>query len=114
VEFLRNAPEGTYDAIIVDSSDPIGELMLPWIVFLEHSTMERLCYVFVVYISSVHFGFLLSIILLLKFINKTTRGRKRVTKPSKAFNLDPTMSPIFLFVPSHITLHLFSPCPIAE
>ncbi|PWZ20479.1 Spermine synthase [Zea mays] len=24
VEFLRNAPEGTYDAIIVDSSDPIG------------------------------------------------------------------------------------------
>ncbi|KAM3274585.1 hypothetical protein ACQJBY_043565 [Aegilops geniculata] len=24
VEFLRNSPEGTYDAIIVDSSDPIG------------------------------------------------------------------------------------------
>ncbi|XP_015689619.1 spermine synthase-like [Oryza brachyantha] len=24
VEFLKNAPEGTYDAIIVDSSDPIG------------------------------------------------------------------------------------------
>ncbi|PWZ27668.1 Spermine synthase [Zea mays] len=24
VEFLRNAPEGTYDTIIVDSSDPIG------------------------------------------------------------------------------------------
>lgn len=24
VEFLRNASEGAYDAIIVDSSDPIG------------------------------------------------------------------------------------------
>ncbi|KAJ0971717.1 hypothetical protein J5N97_019676 [Dioscorea zingiberensis] len=24
VEFLRNTPEGTYDAVIVDSSDPIG------------------------------------------------------------------------------------------
>ena len=28
VEFLRNAPEGTYDAIIVDSSDPIGEFLV--------------------------------------------------------------------------------------
>ena len=51
MKFLRNAPEGTYDAIIVDSSDPIGEFMLPCIVFLEHSTMESLCYVFgVVYL----------------------------------------------------------------
>ena len=25
-EFLRNAPEGKYDAIIVDGSDPIGML----------------------------------------------------------------------------------------
>jgi predicted membrane-bound spermidine synthase len=24
VEFLRSAPEGKYDAIIVDSSDPVG------------------------------------------------------------------------------------------
>lgn len=27
VEFLRNAAEGMYDAIIVDSSDPIGNLI---------------------------------------------------------------------------------------
>lgn len=25
VEFLKNAPEGKYDAIIVDSSDPLGK-----------------------------------------------------------------------------------------
>lgn len=25
VEFLKNAPEGKYDAIIVDSSDPVGK-----------------------------------------------------------------------------------------
>lgn len=25
VDYIRNAPEGMYDAIIVDSSDPIGE-----------------------------------------------------------------------------------------
>ncbi|KAI8001297.1 Spermine synthase [Camellia lanceoleosa] len=24
IEFLRNVPEGKYDAIIVDSSDPVG------------------------------------------------------------------------------------------
>ena len=48
VEFLRNAPEGTYDAIIVDSSDPIGELMLLCIVFLEHKAMESLNFVFFV------------------------------------------------------------------
>lgn len=24
IEFLRQAPEGKYDAIIVDSSDPVG------------------------------------------------------------------------------------------
>lgn len=24
VAFLKNVPEGTYDAVIVDSSDPIG------------------------------------------------------------------------------------------
>lgn len=47
VEFLRNAPEGTYDAIIVDSSDPIGELML-------------LC--LLVFMCSVHFGILASYI----------------------------------------------------
>lgn len=40
MEFLRNAPEGTYDAIIVDSSDPIGELMLQHIVFLGNIAME--------------------------------------------------------------------------
>jgi spermidine synthase len=39
---LRNAPEGTYDAVIVDSSDPIGELMLLFIVFLEHRAMDSL------------------------------------------------------------------------
>lgn len=44
VEFLRNAPEGTYDAIIVDSSDPIGELMLLCIVFLEHNARDSLIY----------------------------------------------------------------------
>ncbi|MQM10829.1 hypothetical protein Taro_043727 [Colocasia esculenta] len=27
VDFLRNAPEGKYDAIIVDSSDPIGSIL---------------------------------------------------------------------------------------
>lgn len=26
VAFLKNVPEGTYDAVIVDSSDPIGNL----------------------------------------------------------------------------------------
>lgn len=26
-EFLRNAPEGKYDAVIVDSSDPVGTLI---------------------------------------------------------------------------------------
>ena len=25
VAFLKNTPEGTYDAVIVDSSDPIGD-----------------------------------------------------------------------------------------
>jgi hypothetical protein len=25
IEFLRRAPEGKYDAVIVDSSDPVGE-----------------------------------------------------------------------------------------
>ena len=34
VEFLRNSPEGTYDAIIVDSSDPIGQLLRLGISFL--------------------------------------------------------------------------------
>lgn len=28
VAFLKNAPEGTYDAVIVDSSDPIGDLII--------------------------------------------------------------------------------------
>lgn len=28
VAFLKEAPEGTYDAVIVDSSDPIGMLYL--------------------------------------------------------------------------------------
>lgn len=27
-EFLRNAPEGMYDAIIVDSSDPVGMFLI--------------------------------------------------------------------------------------
>lgn len=27
VEFLRNAKQGKYDAIIVDSSDPVGKLI---------------------------------------------------------------------------------------
>lgn len=26
VEFLRKSPEGKYDAIVVDSSDPVGKL----------------------------------------------------------------------------------------
>ena len=47
VEFLRNAPEVTYDAIIVDSSDPIGELMLQCIVFVENSAMECFSHVLV-------------------------------------------------------------------
>lgn len=30
--FLREVPEGTYDAIIVDSSDPVGKSSaLPWV-----------------------------------------------------------------------------------
>jgi hypothetical protein len=57
VEFLRNAPEGTYDAIIVDSSDPIGEFMLQWIVFLDNSTIESFSYVLVLHICSVIFFF---------------------------------------------------------
>ncbi|KHN10052.1 Spermidine synthase [Glycine soja] len=28
VAFLKNVPKGTYDAVIVDSSDPIGRLYL--------------------------------------------------------------------------------------
>ena len=28
VEFLRNAKQGKYDAVIVDSSDPVGKLMI--------------------------------------------------------------------------------------
>lgn len=27
VAFIENAPEGTYDAVIVDSSDPIGNII---------------------------------------------------------------------------------------
>lgn len=27
VAFMKNAPEGTYDAVIVDSSDPIGKII---------------------------------------------------------------------------------------
>jgi hypothetical protein len=57
VEFLRNASEGTYDAIIVDSSDPIGELMLQCIVILENSAMESFSYVLVLYICSMAFIF---------------------------------------------------------
>lgn len=33
-EFLRNAPEGKYDAIIVDSSDPVGMFYLSFISFI--------------------------------------------------------------------------------
>lgn len=75
MEFLRNAPEGTYDAIIVDSSDPIGELMLQHIVFLGNIAMEifsyswehchaNFSYVLVLYICSVPFS-LLPIVLFL-------------------------------------------------
>ena len=60
VEFLRNTPEGTYDAIIVDSSDPIGELMLLCIVFLEHKAMESLNFVFVAVYLFCPFRFLAS------------------------------------------------------
>jgi predicted membrane-bound spermidine synthase len=36
VEYLRTAPEGKYDAIIVDSSDPIGELfMFGFLIFIK-------------------------------------------------------------------------------
>ena len=34
VEFLRNVPEGKYDAIIVDSSDPVG-MSLPILLFIS-------------------------------------------------------------------------------
>jgi hypothetical protein len=49
VEFLRNSPEGTYDAIIVDSSDPIGQLMqlayiLFWQAVLESMTIYFCCF----------------------------------------------------------------------
>lgn len=33
IEFLRHAPEGKYDAIIVDSSDPVGRLLI----FMQYS-----------------------------------------------------------------------------
>jgi len=60
VEFLRNAPEGTYDAIIVDSSDPIGELMLLALSFLNTKPWKVLTLSFLLYICSAHFGFLAS------------------------------------------------------
>ena len=66
VEFLRNAPEGTYDAIIVDSSDPIGELMLLALSFLNTKPWKVLTLSLLLYICSVHFGFLLPIILFLR------------------------------------------------
>lgn len=41
VEFLRNVPEGKYDAIIVDSSDPVG--MSPSIHFLFLGNLSVRC-----------------------------------------------------------------------
>jgi len=35
VEFLKSAPEGRYDAIIVDSSDPVG---MPFLFKIIHLT----------------------------------------------------------------------------
>lgn len=34
VEFLKSVPSGTYDAVIVDSSDPIGLFSLPFTILL--------------------------------------------------------------------------------
>lgn len=43
-EFLRNAPEGKYDAIIVDGSDPIGMFYNTWsyILFMFRGCMESM------------------------------------------------------------------------
>ncbi|KAL6629583.1 hypothetical protein ACP70R_029348 [Stipagrostis hirtigluma subsp. patula] len=40
VEFLRNAPEGTYDAIIVDSSDPIVDVIVLVLLLLPGPAQE--------------------------------------------------------------------------
>lgn len=44
VAFLKAVPEGTYDAVIVDSSDPIG----------NHSTTDNILVVFNRNISKIH------------------------------------------------------------
>lgn len=41
VEFLRRAPSGKYDAIIVDSSDPVGMFVLHLIWNLYNSFITR-------------------------------------------------------------------------
>lgn len=41
VEFLRRAPRGKYDAIIVDSSDPVGMFVLHLIWNLYNSFITR-------------------------------------------------------------------------
>lgn len=40
VAFLKAVPEGTYDAIIVDSSDPIGDRIVAVNCFISYISSE--------------------------------------------------------------------------
>lgn len=40
VAFLKAVPEGTYDAIIVDSSDPIGDCIVAVNCFISYISSE--------------------------------------------------------------------------
>lgn len=74
MEFLRHAPEGKYDAIIVDSSDPVG---MPRLSFIT-SFSFNFNFLITLYILFLFYGviYLSSPVPLIFFLDGHSRGLK--------------------------------------